>query len=99
MQDKANRKHNQKEAPSQEKKSPPADSWEARKKQELQHLEKRRRREKRFKAYTLGAIFIAGAFLVFFLVDLVIKGYPALKQAEIQTEITYSPETDRKSVV
>ncbi len=93
MQDKANLKKNRKEDPSHEKKSPPADSWEAQKEHELHHLEKRRRREKRFKAYTLGAIFIAAAFLVFFLVDLIIKGYPALKQAEIRTDITYSPET------
>lgn len=59
----------------------------------MNHLTKRRRAEKRFKVYTLSAVFLAAGFLVLFLVDLIIKGYPALRQAEILTEITYSPET------
>ncbi len=61
--------------------------------EELKLLKKRRRSEARFKFYTISAVCIAAAFLLFFLVDLIIKGYPALQQAEIQASITYSPET------
>ncbi len=69
------------------------DAWESRKEAERHLLNKRRRKEKRFKLYTLAAVLVAVVFLIFFLVDLILKGYPALRQAEILTEITYSPET------
>jgi phosphate transport system permease protein len=60
---------------------------------EIRLLKKRRKRDRRFRFYCIGAILVACAFLAFFLVDLVWKGYPALLQAEIHTTVTYSPET------
>ncbi|MFW6333287.1 MAG: phosphate ABC transporter permease PstA [Thermodesulfobacteriota bacterium] len=97
MQDEADHKADRREdayqASSHEETLPEAGSREAQKEDELNHLNKRRRAEKRFKAYTLSAVFLAAGFLVLFLVDLIIKGYPALQQAEIRTDITYSPET------
>ena len=56
---------------------------------------RRKWREWRFRMYTFGALLLATGFVVFFLYDMIRKGYPALWQAEVRTEITYTPETVR----
>lgn len=53
---------------------------------------RRKKNEKRFRALSYLAISMAGIFLVFFFADLVIKGYTAFKQTEIQVEIRYSAD-------
>ncbi|WP_029897082.1 phosphate ABC transporter permease PstA [Desulfohalovibrio reitneri] len=57
----------------------------------------RRRKEKRFRLYSMAAIFLAGAFLVFFLGDIVTKGYPAFWQTKIQVEVSYNEASKRIS--
>ncbi len=53
-------------------------------------IRRRYRAEKRFKLYCLSAVAFALLFLVFFFSDLVSRGWPALQQAQIQTEVSYS---------
>ncbi|MGH8504290.1 MAG: phosphate ABC transporter permease PstA [Gammaproteobacteria bacterium] len=55
-------------------------------------LQKRYRAERRFKAYCIGALCIAGAFLALFFTDIVIKALPGLKQAEIELTYTYTDD-------
>lgn len=55
----------------------------------------RKWREWRFRMYTFGALLLAAGFVAFFLFDMIRQGYPALWQAEVRTEITYTPETVR----
>lgn len=69
-----------------------SDVWEEARRHERARLARRRNRDKRFRALAVSAVVIAGAFLAFFLVDLVIKGYPALRQAEVYTEIHFSAQ-------
>lgn len=52
--------------------------------------------ERRFKAYGLTALLLAGAFLVFFFTDIIGKGLPALQQAEILVDVHYN-ESSQKS--
>lgn len=56
-------------------------------------LKKRHRAEARFKIYSMIAVFLACAFLVFFFTDIIRKGYPAFWQTQIQVEVTYNEET------
>ena len=53
---------------------------------ELRKLRRRYRKDWRFKMYTIAALFIAAAFLIGLLVDLLIRGLPALRQAEVLAE-------------
>ena len=55
-------------------------------------MKKRYRAEARFKAYCVGALCMAIAFLMFFFYDMIQKGYSAFVQAEIQVEFTYTQE-------
>lgn len=56
-------------------------------------IKKRYRQEITFKFLSIGAIVVASAFLVFFLVDISKTGYTALTQTEIQAPITYNSKT------
>ncbi|MBK1631112.1 phosphate ABC transporter, permease protein PstA [Thiohalocapsa halophila] len=67
-------------------------AWAHEREAELTRLRRRRRRDQRFRAYAVGAVFLASAFLLFFLSDLVMKGWPALQQAEILTEVRFEPD-------
>jgi phosphate transport system permease protein len=60
---------------------------------EQRSLRRRYRRDTRFKFYTIVAIAIAGGFLLIFVGDLLRRGTPALRQAEVLVPITYSPDT------
>ena len=60
---------------------------------ELRKLRRRYRKDFRFKMYTIVALLIAAGFLVVFLVDLTVRGVPALRQAEILADVTYSVDT------
>ncbi|KTG16887.1 MULTISPECIES: phosphate ABC transporter permease PstA [unclassified Guyparkeria] len=53
-------------------------------------LKKRHRKSARMKWLSMGALIAAAAFLVLFLVDMLVKGLPAFQQAYIQVEINYS---------
>jgi phosphate transport system permease protein len=55
-------------------------------------LKRRANRDKRFKAYAYSAIFMAGAFLVFFFSDIVTSALSAFKQAELLVEVSYTEE-------
>jgi phosphate transport system permease protein len=52
-------------------------------------LKRRANRDKRFRIYAYTAIFMAGAFLVFFFADIVSSALSAFKQAEILVEVNY----------
>ncbi|MES1940637.1 phosphate ABC transporter permease [Salinisphaera sp. T5B8] len=56
-------------------------------------LKKRYRAEKRFKAYCIGALVLAMAFLVLFFSDMIRQGYSAFVQTEIKAEVTYNEDT------
>lgn len=56
-------------------------------------LKRRYRAEKRFKAYCVGALLLALAFLVLFFADMIQQGYSAFFQTEIRTEVTYNQDT------
>ncbi|MCL7745166.1 phosphate ABC transporter permease PstA [Guyparkeria hydrothermalis] len=53
-------------------------------------LKKRHRKSARMKWLSMAALLAAGAFLVLFLIDMLVKGLPAFQQAYIQVEIDYS---------
>lgn len=53
-------------------------------------LKKRHRKSARMKWLSLTALLAAGAFLLVFLADMLIKGLPAFQQAYIQVEVNYS---------
>ncbi|WP_322521694.1 phosphate ABC transporter permease PstA [Guyparkeria halophila] len=53
-------------------------------------LRKRHRKSARMKWLSMSALIAAAAFLVLFLVDMVVKGLPAFQQAYIEVEIDYS---------
>jgi len=73
--------------------NPPDPAGKERFAAERRRLRRRYAKDRRFRIYTVTALAIAGAFLTFFLVDLVRRGAPAIRQAMILTEITYTPET------
>ena len=56
------------------------------------HLKRRSGRDKRFMAYAYAAIFMAGAFLVFFFVDIVNTAWSAFEQAELRVAVHYTEE-------
>jgi phosphate transport system permease protein len=55
-------------------------------------LKRRSGRDKRFMAYAYAAIFMAGAFLVFFFVDIVNTAWSAFEQAELRVDVHYTEE-------
>lgn len=56
-------------------------------------LRKRYRAERRFKAYCIGGLVLAIAFLVFFFVDMIGRGYTAFVQTELLVDVTYSEQS------
>ena len=56
-------------------------------------LKKRYRAERRFKAYCIGALLLAMAFLVLFFADMIRQGHSAFVQTEIRAEVTYNQDT------
>ncbi|RDX34310.1 phosphate ABC transporter permease PstA [Arcobacter sp. HD9-500m-PIT-SAG03] len=60
-------------------------------------LKKRHASAKRFKLFALSSLIIAIAFLVFFMVDMIGKGLPALQQTYVQVEVTYNKNTMHSS--
>jgi phosphate transport system permease protein len=57
-----------------------------------QGLDKRYRRERRFRAYGLTAIVLGLSALLVLFADIVSKGWPAFQQTEIQLEISWDRE-------
>ncbi|WP_111412417.1 phosphate ABC transporter permease PstA [Billgrantia lactosivorans] len=58
-------------------------------------LRKRHRRSARLKWTSMGALGLAGLFLVLFFADMLSKGLPAFQQAYMQVELEYSEEASR----
>src|SRR5699024_1572645 len=58
-------------------------------------LRRRHRKTRRLKALSMGALGLAGLFLVLFFTDMLIKGLPAFKQAQIQVEVDYSEQASQ----
>lgn len=57
-----------------------------------QQLKRRHRKSARLKWLSMGALGLAGLFLLWFFTDMLIKGLPAFQQAYVETEISYSEE-------
>ncbi|MGM0554173.1 MAG: phosphate ABC transporter permease PstA [Pseudomonadota bacterium] len=53
-------------------------------------LEKRHRKTARMRWLSMAALIAAGAFLLFFLGDMLVKGMPAFQQGYIEIEVDYS---------
>jgi len=60
-------------------------------------LKKRHANARRFKLLALSSLIIAISFLVFFMVDMIGKGLPALQQTYIQVEVSYNEKTMKSS--
>jgi len=58
-------------------------------------LKKRHRRSARLKWISMGALGLAGLFLLWFFSDMLGKGLPAFQQAQIQVEIDYNEDAQR----
>ncbi|MFP4263494.1 MAG: phosphate ABC transporter permease PstA [Halomonas sp.] len=58
-------------------------------------LRKRHRRSARLKWISMGALGLAGLFLVLFFGDMLNKGLPAFQQAYVEVEVDYSEEAAR----
>ncbi len=71
----------------------PGGRWAAQRKHELRRLRRRYRRDRRFRMYGIIALLIAVAFLVVFLLDIVLEGYTAFYRYEIKATLNISPET------
>lgn len=56
-------------------------------------LKKRHRRSARMKWMTMGALIMAVVFLVIFISDMVVRGWPAFQQAQIQVDVTYNEQS------
>ncbi len=56
------------------------------------NLKRRSGRDKRFMIYAYSAIFMAGAFLVFFFADIVNTAWSAFEQAELRVEVNYNEQ-------
>ena len=56
-------------------------------------LKKRHRRSARMKWMTMGALILSAAFLVVFISDMVVRGWPAFQQAQIQVEVSYDEQS------
>ena len=57
-----------------------------------QQLKHRHRKSARLKWLSMGALGLAGLFLLWFFADMLSKGLPAFQQAYVETEISYSEE-------
>ena len=66
-----------------------------------QQLKRRHRKSARLKWLSMGALGLAGLFLLWFFTDMLIKGLPAFQQAYVETEISYSEEasTDARQAI
>ncbi|MBB3140152.1 phosphate ABC transporter permease PstA [Halomonas organivorans] len=53
-------------------------------------LRRRHRKSARLKWVSMGALGLAGLFLVLFFADMLVKGLPAFQQAQIQVQVDYS---------
>ena len=60
-----------------------------------QQLKRRHRKSARLKWISMGALGLAGLFLVLFFADMLSKGLPAFQQAYINTEVRYTEEASR----
>ncbi|MBB3189295.1 phosphate ABC transporter permease PstA [Halomonas cerina] len=58
-------------------------------------LKRRHRKSARLKWISMGALGLAGLFLVLFFADMLVKGLPAFQQAQIQVEIDYNEDASR----
>ncbi|WP_016856300.1 phosphate ABC transporter permease PstA [Halomonas smyrnensis] len=58
-------------------------------------LRRRHRKSARLKWMSMGALGLAGLFLVLFFTDMMIKGLPAFQQAQIQVEVDYSEQASQ----
>lgn len=58
-------------------------------------LKKRHRRSARLKWISMGALGLAGLFLLWFFSDMLGKGLPAFQQAQIQVEVDYNEGASR----
>lgn len=59
-----------------------------------QQLKRRHRKSSRLKWISMGALGLAGLFLVLFFADMLTKGLPAFQQAYVQVEINYTEEAE-----
>ncbi|MGM0826427.1 MAG: phosphate ABC transporter permease PstA [Pseudomonadota bacterium] len=57
-----------------------------------QQLKRRHRKSSRLKWISMGALGLAGLFLLLFFTDMINKGLPAFQQAYVNTEINYTEE-------
>ncbi|MCW4151040.1 phosphate ABC transporter permease PstA [Halomonas sp. 18H] len=55
-------------------------------------LKKRHRKSARLKWMSMGALGLAGLFLVLFFADMLVKGLPAFQQAQVQAEVQYTEQ-------
>jgi len=58
-------------------------------------LKKRHAKTKRFKLFTYSSLLFSLAFLLFFIVDIGIKAFPALNQAYVYIDVTYNEKSIR----
>lgn len=58
-------------------------------------LRRRHRKSARLKWVSMGALGLAGLFLVLFFTDMLIKGLPAFQQAMVEVELDYSEAAER----
>ncbi|MAY71345.1 MAG: phosphate ABC transporter, permease protein PstA [Halomonas sp.] len=58
-------------------------------------LRARHRKSARLKRASMGALGLAGLFLVLFFADMLVKGLPAFQQAQIQVEVDYSEQASQ----
>ena len=58
-------------------------------------LAKRHRSARLFKWYTAASILLTLAFLLFFLIDMLMTAYPALRQTYVQVAVSYSEKSAR----
>lgn len=58
-------------------------------------LRRRHRKSARLKWMSMGALGLAGLFLVLFFTDMLTKGLPAFQQAQIQVDVTYSEQSQQ----
>lgn len=58
-------------------------------------LRKRHRKSARLKWFSMGALGLAGLFLVLFFTDMLNKGLPAFQQAQIQVQVDYSEQASQ----
>ncbi|MDL4864566.1 phosphate ABC transporter permease PstA, partial [Halomonas elongata] len=58
-------------------------------------LRRRHRKSARLKWISMGALGLAGLFLVLFFADMLVKGLPAFQQARIQVEVEYSEQASQ----